>query len=151
MISKMSHPTLVKTILMKIDDSKEYPLLNWTKYLDWSGGVTEYQVQVYDVVSNDFKKMAVLTADTFYTDLEVRQNDSQNCYRIAAYRADGIFSLSNVRCLPTPFYLWTPNAFTPNQDLLNDTFSVAGKKHIKIPDIHLRPLGRRNVQFQRPE
>ncbi|NLJ07681.1 MAG: gliding motility-associated C-terminal domain-containing protein, partial [Sphingobacteriales bacterium] len=48
-------------------------------------------------------------------------------------------SLSNVLCLPYTAVIWIPNAFSPNADGLNDTFSIKG---ISIRDFNLRVFDR---------
>ena len=64
------------------------------------------------------------------------------CYRIRAHRADsgcGRTSLSNEICVEFPPTLYFPNAFTPNNDGLNDDFV---HPNIFLDDFHLQIFDR---------
>ncbi|MEA3496329.1 MAG: PKD domain-containing protein, partial [Bacteroidota bacterium] len=116
-----------KTILLNIDIDEEDPLLQWTAYKEWKDGISQYEVQLKDEELGIFKPIH-FTNDTFYKDTERDENYWEYCYRIIAHRnGDGQLSYSNYVCTPTPFSLWVPNAFTPNDDPNNPTFKVKGR------------------------
>ncbi|MFC2114119.1 PKD domain-containing protein [Bacteroidota bacterium] len=115
-----------KSILLKASEEDEYPFLNWTAYEKWSIGVNRYLVELLDEEMGFFKPV-ITTNDTFFRDELTNENYTQYCYRITAFRnGDDIQSISNIVCIPTPFNVWVPNAFTPNGDEINPTFKVKG-------------------------
>ena len=115
-----------KTILLKVNEDEEFPELSWTAYEKWTIGVDRYLVELLDEDYGHFKQVEIVQ-DTFFTDKLTKDNYAEYCYRITAFRSgDDAQSISNVVCIPTPFNIWVPNAFTPNEDENNPTFKVQG-------------------------
>jgi gliding motility-associated-like protein len=108
---------------MKIDgyDTK----LKWSKYLGWKNGVQNYNVVrrvAEDAIYNGYE--VTIDTNAYY------QNgfDSwQQCYRIKASQSNGKYiSFSNRICFTFDPILWIPDAFTPNDDRINDVFLLKG-------------------------
>ena len=126
---------IAQSILLSTSLNKDYnPVLQWNKYQKWQDGVREYLVERN--MGDGFKVIATLSEnDTNYTDAL----SSLNCiptleYRITANRnqpipSDSVWmhlSTSNVSQPATVTKVFVPNAFTPNNNRLNETFQPEG-------------------------
>jgi len=130
-----SYSDTSNTILLSINDDEEFPILSWNAYQYWTSGVDNYEINVwnddfitYDLVSTTDENTRIFIDET--TEL----NQEEYCYIIRAFNRDDntIISRSNESCIKTKFYLWIPNAFTPNDDGNNDIFKVVGKNVIEF-------------------
>lgn len=100
--------------------------LNWDDYIDWAGGVQDYQLlrsvdtgNLVPIVRVDFNTRTYLDSDLDY-------DWGGYWYSVLAYEAPGsedATSRSNDIYLIQPPLLHVPNAFTANGDNLNDVFS----------------------------
>jgi len=139
-----------KSILLGTDTTPDVrPYLHWNAYEDWPEGVMYYEIQIKDAYGN-YNWLANTNSgkDTQFTDFITDRNSLPSyCYRIVAHRNGPpsnpiqnfeITSMSNEACLTVKSRVFVPNAFTPNNDELNDSFIVKGlyirEYHIQIFD-----------------
>jgi gliding motility-associated-like protein len=101
--------------------------LEWTPYEDWPAGVNTYQVEWLDAEGNVRKDVS--TGKTLkYAEKEMDTTQQVLYFRIKAVSNDGVplESYSNVVAYVQQLRLFLPDAFTPNEDNLNETYVVKG-------------------------
>jgi len=128
---RSGYTNIAKTILLRIDTvlTTGHPALYWTTYEAWPTGVDYYDIQWHDDGSNTWKTVGTVSSvDTSFVDNITSAKQSQYCYRVIGYSRDDntVLSVSNQACMPTIMHIYVPNAFTPNTDKKNETFSAKG-------------------------
>lgn len=120
-------------------DAQNVVTLNWTKYRGWANGVSGYVVEKYNSGGGLLKTFNVGTDTTLVDDQPDLANQIVS-YRIKANAAQtGLGqATSNIITFKKEVNLTFPTAFTPNQDKLNDSFTITGqyvaKMNIRIFD-----------------
>lgn len=124
---------IAQSILLQTSITSDYePLLQWTSYREWPQGVKEYVVEKR-IAGLGFEEIGrVGPFDTTFKD----KFSELNCipafdYRVHAIRAFDtgsrlIRSYSNYSTPSVEPKIFIPNAFSPNQNRLNEVFSPVG-------------------------
>lgn len=106
-------------------DNNDFSVIEWQPYEEWQGGVLKYSIET--LLKGQWKEIASI-GQVRYTDYSFSDEEGvERCYRITAIENGGgtTLSSSNSLCLPYSPVIWIPNGFTPNNDGLNDTFSIS--------------------------
>lgn len=132
----------VCTMVLKGERDEYNSELNWTLPQGLPGGNTS--MEVFSNLTDDPQFFDVLVSlnpnDQFYTHLDVP--NAVQCYRIRTFANSPECTLpawSNEVCITFPPKIYFPNAFTPNNDGLNDELTFPNKF---VQDFHFMVFDR---------
>jgi gliding motility-associated-like protein len=144
------YSNLSKSILLNVGiNNDNRPSLSWSRYKGWAEGVEEYVVEIQEL-DGSFTELGRTAFDdtTFIDNTSETSCIPEYCYRITAIRnqpfnypdsSHSAISHSNVMCAPVESKLYVPNAFTVNNDNLNESFVVKG---VYIADYNIKIFNR---------
>jgi len=124
------YSNLASTININLSIDTDFIELHWNGYYKWHGGVSTYRI--FRNISGFFEEIATVSGfDTTFTDdmktFIYETSQGSICYRILAeegynpYYEDAI-SVSDTKCIEQPVNIFVPNAFTPDNNSINDIF-----------------------------
>lgn len=118
-----------KTMHLVAERRQGTVFLDWTTYKQWEGGVAAYQIELFDEAASAFIPIAqVQPSDSAYQDRRTEIQQGEYCYRIRAIERGGndTTSISNEACVTIRPQIYAPNAFSPNNDGVNEEFLIKG-------------------------
>ncbi|MEO0471822.1 MAG: PKD domain-containing protein [Bacteroidota bacterium] len=118
-----------KSILLQADQELGTTVLSWTPYEDWRFGVREYYIEVFVDSLGRWELVDIVQGTVNnYADKKTTLDQPQHCYRIRAIELGGnnAESFSNEVCIDVEAGVFAADAFTPNQDGINDVFVLKG-------------------------
>ncbi len=108
-----------KSILFDLEKEGLDLTMHWTAYKSWKNGVKEYIV--YRNKGGSFVEFKSITgSDTAVHIKASGEVGSSNCFKVVAVSENGLRSESNIRCITGEPVVFIPNAFSPDDDDLNE-------------------------------
>lgn len=117
-------------IVLSLDKNQNIINLSWNPYRQFNGIISSVKV-VAKTGSGSAEIIDIAPGDTVsninYSDLMYKVSGSEICFNIEVSEASNPYgvagtSISNVVCTPVTEIISVPNTFTPDHNLVNDTF-----------------------------
>jgi gliding motility-associated-like protein len=117
-------------ILLEVSVTGGSVTLSWNKYREWEGLVDHYKVFI-NTGEGFIEKALLQPEDTTYIvnyqDIMLEIESGQYCFRVEAYEGINPHGITGVSrsgqvCNETKEVITVPNAFTPDNDMINDRF-----------------------------
>lgn len=126
----VTYSNTASNIVLGLDQKGTDVTLSWNGYRRWAGNLDRYEL--YLASGADFEKMEnLLPSDTTitipYSSLMYKALGTNVCFLIKAFENGNPYgvsgkSQSDIKCIPPTEVITVPNAFTPDNDLVNDHF-----------------------------
>lgn len=117
-------PTATPTVCT-IQLKMEGEMLKWSSESPFTSAVSAYTVEKMNEAGQVIATYIVANLNEWFID--PTDTDPEVIYRIRATSADGQASISNTIRFGRSANLFVPDTFSPNNDLLNDTFEIKGQ------------------------
>lgn len=134
-VSPLSNPGRTIHLAATLHENKKDANLSWTPYIHWNEGVENYIVE-RSIEGAAFQEIArVSSTDSTFTDTNLPLYCAKDfVYRITGIRNQpeqtdssyNVVSVSNTADFVPPMHIYIPNAFTPDDNRLNDGFAPKG-------------------------
>ena len=129
-----------ENILLRGTLNRNEFILYWNAYQEWNDGVRQYLIQKVNQTNNTYETIDNISGSEFnyVIDNYFIEIDTNYCYKVVAINPTDstIQSHSNVRCFIPPATNYFPNAFSPNNDNINDTYKFEGSFAKKL-EVHI--------------
>ena len=140
-------------IVLELNRNQDVINLTWNSYRQWNGTIGSDKLLIY-TGNGIAESHDLISGDTLfninYSDLMYKVTGSEVCFTIEEDETSNPFgaagvSLSNKVCTPVTERISVPNTFTPDHNLVNDTFSpvlsfTPSNYRLVITDIKRRTL-----------
>jgi Interferon-alpha/beta receptor, fibronectin type III. len=149
----VKYSNTASNIVLELNRNQDIINLTWNHYRQWNGTIGSDKLHIYTgngiVESHDLVPGDTLF-DINYSDLMYKVSGGEVCFTIEEDEASNPFgaagiSLSNKVCIPVTERISVPNTFTPDHNLVNDTFRpvlsfTPSNYRLVITDIKRRTL-----------